>query len=300
MRILLPALPLLLLLTGCASHGTWSTSDLGAWKNLDELIGSHEQPYYVKEWGEPVSRHAVKFSDGRKNVATYGEELLWLWEAGGTGPSGQPGQGWEVFLSFNQRGKFENWRVGTYRTVLTVSDVISVARKARYAMESMTEHLGLSAQQHGISGGARQFELLKLRNIVYEISTATLEADYTRSVLYKRLATRAEVEELIELRIAEARARAEEQQRLAYLRRRNQYGLNMFGGLVGGGFLGPFTPNAYGPGMNADATGRPFLWQPDFGGPAMGPITPNAYGPGIGMDGTGRPVRPACPPGMFC
>ena len=69
------------------------------------------------------------------------------------------------------------------------------------------------------------------------------------------------------------------------------------GGLAGSGFLGGYTPNAYGPGMNADATGRPFVWQPDFGGPALGQITPNAYGPGVGMDATGRPVRPACPPG---
>ena len=68
----------------------------------------------------------------------------------------------------------------------------------------------------------------------------------------------------------------------------------------GRALLGPIMPNAYGPGMNADATGRLFIWQPDFGGPAMGPITPNAYGPGIGMDATGRLVRPACPPGMLC
>jgi hypothetical protein len=67
--------------------------------------------------------------------------------------------------------------------------------------------------------------------------------------------------------------------------------------LLGNGYLGPYTPNAYGPGINSDATGRPFIWQPDFGGPALGPIKPNVYGPGIGMDGTGRPVRPACPPG---
>jgi len=72
------------------------------------------------------------------------------------------------------------------------------------------------------------------------------------------------------------------------------------GGLFGRGFLGPSTPNAYGPGMNADATGRPFIWQPD---PGFGPpdpfsrVQPNAYGPGVGMDQYGRPVRPACPPG---
>jgi hypothetical protein len=68
-------------------------------------------------------------------------------------------------------------------------------------------------------------------------------------------------------------------------------------GLLGRGFLGPYTPNAYGPGMNMDATGRPFIWRPEFGGPALGPVTPNAYGPGVGMDATGRPVRPTCPPG---
>ncbi len=68
-------------------------------------------------------------------------------------------------------------------------------------------------------------------------------------------------------------------------------------GLIQHGFLDPVTPNAYGPGINSDGTGRAFIWKPDFGGPALGPITPNAYGPGVGMDGTGRPVRPSCPPG---
>lgn len=60
--------------------------------------------------------------------------------------------------------------------------------------------------------------------------------------------------------------------------------------------LGPITPNAYGPGINSDATGRPFTYQPDFGGsgypnPTLN-VTPNAYGPGVGMDQYGRPVRP--------
>jgi len=61
-------------------------------------------------------------------------------------------------------------------------------------------------------------------------------------------------------------------------------------------FLEPITPNAYGPGINSDATGRPFTYQPDFGGngnpdPTL-KVTPNAYGPGVGMDQYGRPVRP--------
>jgi hypothetical protein len=63
-------------------------------------------------------------------------------------------------------------------------------------------------------------------------------------------------------------------------------------GLLGSELLGPMRANAYGPGINSDATGRPFTWQPTYGaGPALCPITPNAYGPGIRMDGTGRPVR---------
>ena len=72
----------------------------------------------------------------------------------------------------------------------------------------------------------------------------------------------------------------------------------------GRALLGPITPNAYGPGLNSDATGRPFIWTPQFGGSGYPDPTlrvqPNAYGPGIGMDQYGRPVRPACPPGMLC
>ena len=73
------------------------------------------------------------------------------------------------------------------------------------------------------------------------------------------------------------------------------------GGLAGSGFLGGYTPNAYGPGLNMDATGRPFMWQPQWGGTGFPDPTlqvkPDAYGPGVGMDQYGRPVRPACPPG---
>lgn len=44
-------------------------------------------------------------------------------------------------------------------------------------------------------------------------------------------------------------------------------GQNIMGNgfVVGPGttYLGPIRPNAYGPGINADATGRPFQWQPE-------------------------------------
>jgi len=72
-------------------------------------------------------------------------------------------------------------------------------------------------------------------------------------------------------------------------------------GLLQHGLLSPYTPNAYGPGMNMDATGRPFMWQPQWGGTGFPDPTlqvkPDAYGLGIGMDQYGRPVRPTCPPG---
>jgi hypothetical protein len=62
-------------------------------------------------------------------------------------------------------------------------------------------------------------------------------------------------------------------------------------------FLGPYRPNAYGPGINSDATGRPFVWQTDQGPTEpFAKVRPDALGPGIGMDQYGRPVRAACPP----
>jgi hypothetical protein len=67
-------------------------------------------------------------------------------------------------------------------------------------------------------------------------------------------------------------------------------------------YLGPIQSNAYGPGINADATGRPFQWQPQ-GLPSTGPdptvrVTPNAYGMGVHADQYGRVVQPVCPFGQ--
>jgi hypothetical protein len=65
--------------------------------------------------------------------------------------------------------------------------------------------------------------------------------------------------------------------------------------LLGNGFLGPATKDAYGPGINSDATGRPFTWQPQRGYGKADPfidVKPNVYGPGIGQDQYGRPVKP--------
>lgn len=59
------------------------------------------------------------------------------------------------------------------------------------------------------------------------------------------------------------------------------------------GLLGPARSDAYGPGIHADATGRPFRWRTDDGSMAFGAVRPNVYGPGIGADATGRPVQAA-------
>lgn len=57
--------------------------------------------------------------------------------------------------------------------------------------------------------------------------------------------------------------------------------------------LKPYKQNAYGPGVNSDATGRPFNWQTQDGQnlPPNTRVKPDAYGPGIGMDEYGRPVQ---------
>ena len=60
----------------------------------------------------------------------------------------------------------------------------------------------------------------------------------------------------------------------------------------GAPLLGPPTLNAYGPGINSDATGRPFQYETQDNQPVTGEsVRPNAYGPGIGMDAYGRPVQ---------
>src|SRR5262249_37763418 len=70
-------------------------------------------------------------------------------------------------------------------------------------------------------------------------------------------------------------------------------------------YLEPSQPNTYGPGVNSDDTGQPFVSQTESGdGPAdpvatvrsdasaqpyLEPYQPNAYGPGINRDASGRP-----------
>lgn len=53
--------------------------------------------------------------------------------------------------------------------------------------------------------------------------------------------------------------------------------------------LGPVTPNAYGPGVGMDATGKPVTLQGGVIGSTV--AVPNAYGPGVHSDQFGNPVR---------
>ncbi len=64
----------------------------------------------------------------------------------------------------------------------------------------------------------------------------------------------------------------------------------------------PFQKDAYGPGVNSDATGRPFSWQPQ-GRDAAQPdptIAPrvNQYGLGQSADQYGRPIEPRMGQGL--
>jgi hypothetical protein len=56
--------------------------------------------------------------------------------------------------------------------------------------------------------------------------------------------------------------------------------------------LSAFTPNAYGPGIHSDGTGRAFDYRTQQGLQVPGHVyvKPNAYGLGTGMDAYGRPV----------
>jgi len=83
-------------------------------------------------------------------------------------------------------------------------------------------------------------------------------------------------------------------------RQRNTQSTNQDASEVAGSltspFLGPYRSNVYGPGINSDATGRPFVWQPDQGtADPLAKVRPDVFGPGIGMDQYGRPVHAACP-----
>lgn len=317
---------LLALSSGCASHGTWSKSDLGAWTDLGERIGSNEKSYYVERWGLPVSRQDTTFSDGNGNVTKDGEELLWLWKADGTRLSDQHGQGWELLLSFDKQGAYRNWRIGGYRSALTLSDAIAATRKFEYRVgEDLLGELGFLKEQHGIAGNRfkygssnyitreldvvneqystgptwRGWAIIRLQDMVRVVAQATLRADSAARNLHGRLATDDEVLKWVKDQ-ATTSTRSRRPNPASQGEHNSGISENVQSGLLGRGFLGPYTPNAYGPGMNADATARPFIWQPDPGFGQVDPfsrVQPNAYGPGIGMDQYGRPVRPACPPG---
>jgi len=314
MKAIVTILMLGILVAGCASHGTWSRSDLGAWSTLDTKIARDDKAYYLEKWGEPLTRRNTYVNTGDDMGTVNGEEMLWLWKSDGTGPSDQPGQGWELFLEFNQQGTFRNWWVGTYRTTLTVADVVAATRKFEYRFgEDLMRQLGLSSEQHAIenkrfycsrppSRPDRKCEIIQLQNAVRVISAVTFEADTAARNLHDRLASESEVQALLESYRSRNLAANRTQRRLATPDSVTPQDSRLSsGGFLGRGFLGPYTPNAYGPGINSDATGRPFIWQPETAGPKVFDpflqVQPNAYGPGVGMDQYGRPVRPACPPG---
>ncbi|MCX6353505.1 MAG: hypothetical protein NTZ78_01215 [Candidatus Aureabacteria bacterium] len=70
-------------------------------------------------------------------------------------------------------------------------------------------------------------------------------------------------------------------------------------GVTDDGLLPPARRNAYGPGIDSDAAGRPFSWAPkdqphegsqNVPNPALD-IVPDGYGLGVGRDQYGRPME---------
>jgi hypothetical protein len=319
-----------LLISGCVGdRGAWATLDdhLRETKPLSSQI-PNEKAFYVHEWGEPLAHVNTVATDAFGSVVSNGQGLLWLWKADGTGPSERADRGWELILSFNDEDNLVGWKVGTYRTGLTLADVITATRKASYVNNDiLVDELGLGASQHGIAtrnditlsdrmrhqfvGHSHrervisnlQRNVLALANVIHRLDLAAQLEHIASPKQPERLATETEILQYIVLNWLAApggqRGSRENPDEAAFLSA-SSASLG-FDGLVGNWFLGPITPNAYGPGINMDATGRPFSWRP------MGPgsasfdpflrVQPNAYGPGIGMDQYGRPVTPGCPPG---
>lgn len=57
-------------------------------------------------------------------------------------------------------------------------------------------------------------------------------------------------------------------------------------------YMRPYRPNAYGPGIHSDSTGRPFQWETEDGQISNGRVKTDGYGLGVGRDEYGRPVKP--------
>ena len=59
-------------------------------------------------------------------------------------------------------------------------------------------------------------------------------------------------------------------------------------------YMQPYKPDAYGPGVHSDATGKPFEWKTqDVQTSHSNKVKADAYGIGVGMDEYGRPVKPS-------
>lgn len=59
-------------------------------------------------------------------------------------------------------------------------------------------------------------------------------------------------------------------------------------------YMKPYNPDAYGPGVHSDATGKPFEWKTQDGQTSHSKkVKPDGYGLGVGRDEYGRPVKPS-------
>jgi hypothetical protein len=261
------------LVSGCShiDSADWAR-DKGDWARIDKTLGDTlgsgtiDKRTILAAWGDPLARRTTP----------AGEQMLWLWKRDVSGPWAQSDEGWELLLSFDDRGNLTDRRWGSYRTSVTIGNVMAVTRKVGYSNTAqLLSELGLGGQQHGLdTEGTTLFG--------YRLSLQLLGYTHRERVILRYQNTVRSIAEAASILEAAAtvenRSAPSEQEVFQYLTRNIQRQVPPSGSLrgaipgpvdsiylddlVGSGLVWQPGVNAYGPWINSDPTRRPFIWQP--------------------------------------
>src|SRR5437868_7062371 len=129
---LISILPMAFLIYACSA-------DRGNWQTITDAspLSNHTRSFYIERFGEPLLDEKTTINRGTDDNGTVvaAQKVFWLIRSDGGGPSDRPDEGWEFTLFFDSNGQLLETRVGTYRTPLTVADVMTAARKVGYSDE---------------------------------------------------------------------------------------------------------------------------------------------------------------------
>lgn len=261
------------LVSGC-SHipGADWIGEKGDWARIEETLGETpgsgriDKRIVLAAWGGPAVRRTTP----------AGEQMLWLLKRDVSAPWLQSDEGWELLLSFDDLGTLTDRQWGSYRTPLTIGNVLTVARKLGYSnTEQLLTELGLGAQQHGISTERTSPVGSRLSLFLFGYThRERILLRYQHTV--RAIAESASVLEAAAA--AENRSPPSEQEVFQYLVQKIQSRVSPNGGvkgappapagsiylndLVGSGFVWQPGMNAYGPWISSDPARRPFILQP--------------------------------------